>query len=82
VLYQQTVSTLQTCVYDTTLLPYTGRAFNVAPNSVDSCNVDIFLVTEDSVLILLGLRLVLIVVALFGIAVFMNVTQTLNKNVS
>jgi hypothetical protein len=69
-------------VYDTTLLPYTGSAFNVAPNSVGSCNVDIFLVIEVSVLILLGLRLVLIVVALFGIAVFRNVTQALNKNVS
>jgi len=29
-----------------------------------------------------GFRLVLIVVALFGIAVFRNVTQALNKNVS
>jgi hypothetical protein len=69
-------------VYDTTLLPYTGSAFNVAPNSVDSCNVDIFLVTEDSVLMLPGLRLVLIVVALFGIVVFRNIIQALNKNVS
>lgn len=69
-------------MYDISLLPYTGSAFNVIPNSVDSCNVDIFLVTEDSLLILPGLRLVLIVVALFGIAVFRNVTQALNKNVS
>jgi hypothetical protein len=68
-------------VYDTTLLLYTGSAFNVAPNSVDSCNVDLFLVTEDSMLMLPGQRL-LIVVALFGIAVFRNVTQALNKNVS
>lgn len=69
-------------MYDTTLLPHTGSAFNVAPNSVDACNVDLFLVTEDSVLMLPGLRLVLIVVALFGIAVFRNVTQALIKNVS